>query len=96
MPDRIRTALGWWLRRLADRIDDEHAPRHPGLSFTFEGADGLKVRRDGRGCTLWFLGKADYELAHSEADCAANRPLTFTELFTDMTMFADTDRRGRS
>jgi hypothetical protein len=65
----IRARAGWWLRRLADRIDYPGAPKAIGASFTFE-ASGRRFRNDGKGCPLWYLGDADYERAHTEADTA--------------------------
>jgi len=39
------------------------------MSFTFESGRGIVVHSDGkRGCPLWYLGEADYERAHSEAE----------------------------
>lgn len=37
-------------------------------SFTFEDHEGIRFRTDGRGCPLWYLGDADYDRAHDEAD----------------------------
>ncbi|GAA0719433.1 hypothetical protein Drose_05755 [Dactylosporangium roseum] len=56
------------LRRWADRISPETAPRGPVASFTFEHEEGIRFRDDGRGCPLWYLGDADYERAHTEAN----------------------------
>jgi hypothetical protein len=64
----MRQRAGQWLRKWADRIDPDGAPRHLGRSFTFEHGRGLVFREDGRGCPLWYLGKDDYERAHTEAD----------------------------
>jgi hypothetical protein len=58
------------LRRWADRISYETAPRAIGHSFTFEDREGVRLREDGRGCPLWYLGEDDYERAHTEADTA--------------------------
>ncbi|WP_280393068.1 hypothetical protein [Nocardia wallacei] len=66
----MRSRLGHWLRKYADRIDYEHAPRHMGYSFTFETGEGIRFRDDGRGCGLWYLGDAEFEKAHAEADSA--------------------------
>lgn len=56
------------LRRLADRIQREGAPKKMSeYSFTFERGEGLKFRKDGRGCPLWYFSD-DYERAHTEAD----------------------------
>ncbi len=60
--------LAFWLRRIADRIDYEGAPKMMGMSFTFEQREGIRFRRDGRGCPLAYLGSADYARAHEEAD----------------------------
>lgn len=43
-------------------------PQATGWSFTFENHRGLVWRQDGRGCPVWYLGDADYERAHTEAD----------------------------
>lgn len=67
----IRARVGKFLRKHADRIDPDGAPRGGGYSFTFELNEGIRFRSDGKGCPLWYLGKADYERAHLEAD---NRP----------------------
>jgi hypothetical protein len=67
----VSKRLAWWLRCLADRIDDAGAPKRTSYSFTFEDREGIRFRDDGRGCPLAFLGSADYERAHDEADSAA-------------------------
>lgn len=68
------------LRRIADRLDDDGAPKGMSCySFTFENGEGIRFRDDGRGCPLWHLGKDDYERAHTEADnpvCAPTRATT--------------------
>jgi hypothetical protein len=56
------------LRRLADRIDHRGAPKLMHWSFTFEPGKGLVFRTDGRGCRLAYLGDAEFERAHAEAD----------------------------
>lgn len=56
------------LRFLADRIDPAGAPRAISHWFTFEHNEGIRFREDGKGCRLWYLGEADYERAHAEAD----------------------------
>lgn len=60
--------LACWLRRLADRIDYDGAPKIMSYSFTFEHKQGIRFRDDGRGCPLAYLGSADYDRAHEEAD----------------------------
>lgn len=65
-----------WLRRIADRLDDDGAPKGMGYSFTYERGEGIRFRDDGRGCPLGYLGKDDLERAHDEADnpvCAPSR-----------------------
>lgn len=57
-----------FLRRIADRIDREGAPKGTGFSFTFERGEGIRFREDGRGCRVWCLGDEEYERAHSEAN----------------------------
>lgn len=73
----MRAKLGWWLRRLADRIDYEGSPKAISWWFTFERGEGIRFREDGRGCRLWYLGeRGDYEKAHTEATkpvCAPSR-----------------------
>lgn len=70
----MRHWLGERLRRLADRIDDDGAPRYMGYSFTFERGVGIVFRQDGtvrmedhKGCPLMYRNRADYELAHERA-----------------------------
>ncbi len=48
----IRTRIGWTLRRFADRIDHDNAPRYTGYSFTFERREGIRFRYDGQGCPV--------------------------------------------
>jgi hypothetical protein len=56
------------LRRIADRLDPDNAPRAlSGSAFTFE-TTGMRLRSDGRGCPLWYIGEDDYQRAHTEAD----------------------------
>jgi hypothetical protein len=62
------TRLAALLRRLADRIDHAGAPKLMHWSFTFESGRGIVFRNDGKGCPLAYLGDADHERAHSEAD----------------------------
>lgn len=67
----FRGRLGWWLRCLADRIDHKHATKTMSFSFTFEDYEGIRLRDDGWGCPLAYLGgDAEYERAHSESDTA--------------------------
>lgn len=56
------------MRLLADRLDPAGAPRALGYHFTFESGKGLVFNDQGRGCRLWYLGDAEYDLAHTEAD----------------------------
>lgn len=58
------------MRKWADRIDDRGAPHALGYSFTFETGEGILFREDGKGCKLWYLGEAEYEKAHTQADSA--------------------------
>lgn len=64
----MRARIGMWMRRWADRIDRDGAPKAIGWSFTFEHQRGIVFREDGRGCPLWYLGDADHDRAHSESD----------------------------
>jgi hypothetical protein len=64
----MRATIGSWLRTLANRIDLAGAPRALHLSFTFERGEGIRIRQDGKGCRLWYLGENDYDKAHIESD----------------------------
>ena len=64
---------GHWLRRLADRIDRQGAPKLTHWTFTFERGRGLVWREDGRGCRVAYLGDDEYEKAHSHADVPGPR-----------------------
>lgn len=68
----VRARLAKRLRYAADRLDDPGAPHMTSWSFTFEHSEGARVREDGRGCPLWYIG-ADYDRAHTEADTAHPR-----------------------
>lgn len=63
--------LARYLRRWADRIDYEGAPKLMGWYFTFETGEGIRFRQDKRGCRLAYLGDAEYDKAHTQADSAA-------------------------
>ena len=67
----MRRAIARWMRRWVDRLDDAGAPKYMGRTFTFETGEGIRFREDGRGCRLFYVGAADYEKAHTEADSAA-------------------------
>lgn len=67
----MRARIGHWMRKWADRIDHYGAPKLTSYSFTFETGEGIRFRDDGRGCRLAYLGDAEYEKAHTEADSAA-------------------------
>jgi hypothetical protein len=60
--------LARFLRNFADRIDREGAPKATHWKFTFELNEGIRFREDGKGCRVWYLGDAEYEKAHDEAD----------------------------
>lgn len=64
----MRKWIAQRLRFLADRIDRDGAPKAIGWSFTHEKGVGIRFRDDRRGCPLWYLGEADYDRAHDEAD----------------------------
>lgn len=70
--EAVRRYIGEKLRRFADRIDDDGAPRFPGLTFTFETGKGLVVHDPDeyprRGCELWYLGRREWDKAFTEAD----------------------------
>lgn len=63
----LRQRVARRLRFLADRIDLAGALRPAGMSFTFEGREGVRVNFDRVGCPLWILGEADFERAWDEA-----------------------------
>lgn len=69
----MRPRLAAWLRRTADRIDHQGAPRLIGHSFTFEIGEGIRFRDDGKGCPLAYLSERDYGRAHDEADVTWER-----------------------
>jgi hypothetical protein len=69
----VKRRLAALMRKYADRIDYEGAPKCTGWSFTFEPHEGIRFREDGHGCRLWYLGDADYARAHDEADSPAPR-----------------------
>lgn len=60
----VKRALADWLRRKADRLDFEGAPKMTSWCFTFEPGFGLVFNQDGRGCPLWFMGDREYDKAH--------------------------------
>lgn len=63
-----RAWVGALLRTWADRIDYDGAVKRTGLSFTFEHRQGVRLRQDGRGCPVYYMGETDYQRAHDEAD----------------------------
>jgi hypothetical protein len=64
----LRTWMADQMRKWADRIDYEGAPKAINYSFTFENRRGIVFREDGKGCPLWYYGDADHQRAHSDAD----------------------------
>jgi hypothetical protein len=64
----VKVWLAHHLRRVADRLDDDGAPKRTNLRFTFEAHCGIVVWENGPGCPLWYVGEKDYLLAHSEAE----------------------------
>lgn len=64
---KIRARVGWWLRRLADRIDHPNAPKYTHWSFTFERGFGVVFNEHGYGCPVAYMDDKDYERAHEEA-----------------------------
>ena len=68
LPIRIRKGIADWMRKWADRIDDDGAPRRMSYSFTFQLHEGIRFHDDGRGCPLWRIGEEDYKRAWLEAD----------------------------
>lgn len=62
----VRRVLAARMRSWADRLDWHGAPKSTGLSFYFVEHVGLVVDHDGQiGCPLWYLGRDDYEKAHT-------------------------------
>lgn len=57
---------GAWLRRVADRIDHDGAPRRSSWAFTFERHLGIVFNESEAGCPLWYYA-ADFARAHDEA-----------------------------
>jgi hypothetical protein len=55
-----------WLRRIADRLDYAGSPKLMSWSFTYELGEGIRFRRDGKGCPLAYLGDDAYERAHAD------------------------------
>src|SRR5689334_7958259 len=70
MLEPVKKRIADQLRYLADRLDYANAPRATGMSFTYEGKDGFRLRHDRRGCEIWYLGDAQWERAYAEADAA--------------------------
>lgn len=70
--NRLRAAVGWKLRCLADRIDREHSVRISAFTFTFEQGKGAVFHTDlndpmhGRGCPVAYFAH-EYNRAHDEA-----------------------------
>jgi hypothetical protein len=64
MSEKYRRLLGFWLRRVADRVDWYGAPKRMSWTFTFEDGVGIVFQLDGPGCPLWYYGNADFERAH--------------------------------
>lgn len=67
----MRARLGGLLRRWADRIDPQHAPRKSGYSYTVERTstkypNGVAIHVDGTGCPFLLL-PAHKDRAYSEA-----------------------------
>lgn len=59
--------LGSALRKWADRVDWEGAPKRTGWSFTFENHVGAVFNQEGVGCPVWYWGNQDYQRAHDES-----------------------------
>jgi hypothetical protein len=57
----MRSRLGCWLRRIADRVDYRGAPCLVGWSFTYELGVGLVWHEDPvsnqpfKGCPVWYF-----------------------------------------
>ena len=63
-----RERFAMWLRKMADRIGPNGAPRITNYSFTYEKGEGIRFRDDGRGCTVVYYGHDEYARSHTEAD----------------------------
>ncbi len=66
----MRDQLGEAIHRFADRLSPATARRLTGMSFTYERGEGVRFRRDRRGCPIAYLSEYDYDRAHTEADTA--------------------------
>lgn len=64
----VRRRLAWRLRCWADRIDRAGAVRVTSMTLTLEKGEGWRLREDGRGMKVCYLGEAEYDKAHTEAD----------------------------
>jgi hypothetical protein len=64
----LNVRIAEWMRRTADRIDHEGAPKLTHWSWTFEEYEDIRFREDGKGCPVAYLGDSDYERAHAESD----------------------------
>jgi hypothetical protein len=70
----VRTRIGWWLRCWADRIDPHNAPRITGMTLTLETDKGWVLHPDGgKGMRIAYLGRAEYDKAHTEATSPPRR-----------------------
>lgn len=66
----MKQRLADWLRKKADRLDPDGAPRRTSWSFTHEDGWGTVFNQEGRGCPLWYYGKDDYTRSHDDASLA--------------------------
>ncbi len=63
-PRSIRRRIARRLGFLADRLAPEDAFRRTCISFEFVTGKGIVTNTEGRGCPLWYQGRADYDRAH--------------------------------
>ncbi|HEX7134342.1 MAG TPA: hypothetical protein VF228_17330 [Iamia sp.] len=63
----LRARAGWFLRCIADRIDQEHAIHSLGHAYTFEEGRGIVVREGSQGTPLW-VHHHERQRADDEAD----------------------------
>lgn len=65
---RARAWVAFQLRKWADRLDFDGAPKMTSWSFTIEREPaGVVFNSAGKGCPVWFYGNASYQRAHDEA-----------------------------
>ena len=63
----VKKKLANWLRKHADRLDWDGAPKCTSWYFTQEDGWGTVFNQDRLGCPLYYYGQEDYALAHTDA-----------------------------